>query len=152
MQDNVKAHLKNLLVSFSVFIISIILLFLPGDSRKVSDVGYALPKNFIKHVENGVTYYGERDFTVSYYTTHSGNGLPAIVSVSSETNPTVSIWVFYNSGQSKSSVFTPKSADHLGNATWLWTIPQKTSTERIRVVLRSENCYAELFITVYIND
>lgn len=152
MQDNVKAPLKNLLISFAVFTVSLLLLFLPSDSRTVTKLGLAPEKTFIKHVENGVTYYGERDFTVSYYTPDLTYGPPLSVTVTSETLPEVSIWVFYQTGMSMSNVFVPKVADGLGNATWSWRLPPNTSSEYIRIVLRSSKCYAELYIDLSIEN
>ena len=87
-------------------------------------------------------------FTVTGYSGSVSKGETAYINISSEYRNEISISVFYASGKSTSSVFVPKTPDDNGNVSWSWKIPASTSYEKIRVVLRSDTGYAELYIQI----
>lgn len=97
--------------------------------------------------ENGVRYLGD-GFAVSGFTASAARGESASVTVTAVNETKISIEVYYDSGKSTSSVFTPKTASGNGDAVWEWHIPKSTTTSEIRVVLRSADTYATFNITV----
>ena len=104
------------------------------------------------YAENGVRYLGDGSavsgFAVSGFTASAARGESASVTVTAVNETKVSIEVYYDSGKSTSSVFTPKTASGNGDAVWEWHIPKSSTTSEIRVVLRSADTYATFNITV----
>jgi hypothetical protein len=148
MQNNVKRSLLSATVSVLMLAILTLAYFLTLDfGISASSVPDTVNQNVNITDINGVKYLGN-GFEISEYTRSVKKGETAKITVSSENNISLNISVYYASGKSTSSVFSPKTVDKNTNAEWKWTVPSNSSTDKIRVVIRSADTYATLYIDV----
>lgn len=148
MQNYVKRNITPLLISVAVFLLLFVTLCLPFDQFIKIPVKPTDEPNSTVFEQNGVTYIGNRTFEVSDYTLKVAKGDQAHVTVSATTSTEVDITVYYPSGASTSSVFVPKLATKDQNAVWEWKIPSNTSADKIRIVLKSADTLAQLYIDI----
>ena len=104
------------------------------------------PISFSEHY--GVIKYVGKGFKVTEFTDSVKKGETARISVSSDDETEISISAYYSSGKSSSEIFKPKTAQLGNDAVWEWRVPTNTTSERIRIVLRSCDTYAILYIYV----
>lgn len=148
MQNNVKRKLLSAAVSLTVFLMLVFTLCLPSSATVTVDVAPSEQVEFKKTEADGVVYVGEQDFFVKDYNYTTNKGGAVSISVGAYVDTEVSITVYYASGASTSSVFVPKTATPTEDAVWEWKLHPNVSLPEIRIVLRSESCYAQLYITV----
>ena len=144
-----KKFLKNVcfsLIFFAVFL-SVFLICVKKDSNAVY-VPSCPESNISFPDQNDKIKYLKSSFTVTGFTESASKGDTAFVEVRSADHTEISITSFYSSGKSSSSAFIPKYPDESGYVRWEWKIPVNTTTDKIRIVLRSKTGYAELFIKV----
>ena len=146
MQNNVEKERLTLIalaVALAVFLLlagAFILMLEPREEYiYVSEAsGYSsLPSE----TRDGVSYLGT-ELSVTEYTKTVRRGEKARISVLAQAETDVWISVYYESGKSSSKVFVPKTASPEQHAEWEWTVPSGSTSEKVRVVLRSDNCYA----------
>lgn len=111
------------------------------DSTEHSPISFSEHYGLIKYVGKG--------FKVSEFTDSVKKGETAKISVSSDDKAEISISAYYSSGKSSSEVFMPKTAQCGEDAVWQWRVPTNTTSERIRIVLRSNDTYAILYIHIF---
>ena len=150
MQDNVSLRrtVTALLISLTIFILllaaSLTFLITPDTAyypSAVTPIGYSEAS-----VENGVTYIGS-GFRVSERTERVAKGQTAKVILTTTDTEEIEISVYYASGKSSSSVFIPKSAEN-GKISWEWNVPERTTADTIRIVLRGADTYATFKIDI----
>lgn len=146
MQNNVKRSLLAGIISFTLFIALLVAYFLMQDApTPVTNVPDGENTNANVFESDGVTYVGD-GFEISEYTHAVKKGETAKITASSEKKAKLEISVYYASGKSTSSVFSPKTVDKDASVEWKWTVPSNTSASKIRVVIRSGDTYATLYI------
>ena len=144
MQNNqaTKRTLAALSVSLTLFALLFAIclpsLFKPNDFYTPSAVTSSAPPHSTE--ENGVSYVGQ-GMTVTSYTEKTSRGDTARIEVSASDGAVIEISAYYASGKSSASVFKPKTVAD-GKAVWEWKVPESTTASSIRIVLRSEGCYA----------
>lgn len=143
MNDNVKYEraLVALAVSLSLFLL-LSAFCLPTLIKR--DNFYSLsavaPNGVTQRTENGVSYVGQ-GMTVISFTEKTSKGSVACVKAAAPDDTVIDISAYYASGKSSSSVFEPKTVAD-GATVWEWRVPKSTTADSIRIVLRTETCYA----------
>ena len=148
MQNNVKRTLFAGAVALITLALLLLCYFLTFDTPLPAlDVNDANESDIAVIESNGVSYVG-KGFEVSEYTKNVKKGETAKITVSTDTETELEIEVYYASGKSTSDVFRSKTATKNQDAIWTWTVSSNTTTSKIRVVVRSGDTYATLFIDV----
>lgn len=152
MENNVKeSHLRRTLISVIASVLVFLILFFalcfPSDPEKIFSVApmeVSMPLPTTRYL---VTYSGEKFLRIEYpYTVKKGETVT--LQVYSPRSAEISISVYYASGLSTSKVFKPKMTDNNNCVKWEWKIPKKTSTKKLRIMLRSKYTTAQLYIGV----
>ncbi len=146
MQNNV---VKRTLLSFACAIVTAISLFAAFCLPIEREIGYNVlphtsePAPAVYELDN-VTYIGS-GFTVVDYTYTVERGKTAIIATDAPLGTEIDIRAYYASGKSSANAFIPKASEN-GTVTWAWRVPKNSSSEHIRIVLRSSDTYATLYI------
>ena len=148
MQNNVKKTAGALIVATLIFatLLSVYLL-LPKEKYELVSVQSTTGTQISISEQNKITYVNN-GFEIAEYTEAVAKGQKAKISVSAKTDTVLSISVYYSSGKSDSKVFSDKIASANENAVWEWNVPSATTCDKIRVVVRSDDTYATLYIQV----
>ncbi len=141
MQNNVvKRTLLALLCAFVLCAALFAAAYLPIESsNKTSvstfdDVAKASFKNkSVEYVGNG--------FTVTEYSSSVKRGENAKIVVNAEKGTEIDIAAYYKSGKSEANVFCPQTAAN-ESIVWEWKVPKNSTSDSIRIVLRSDDTYA----------
>ena len=149
MQDNVNKSgtIAAIIAALITAVIMLIPFLLSVNQRDVN----LLPdleneQTVVLKEENGVKYVGS-GLLVADYTKTVFRGEKASVTALAENGTNIEIHAYYKSGKSTSNVFTPINATN-GAATWSWTVPKTSTSDTIRIVLRTANSYATFDISV----
>ncbi len=148
MQNNVKRSL--LAGVFSVVLLAALLIayFLTlNEPTPVIDIPSQDSEGINTKSSDGVTYVGN-GFEIVEYTHSVKKGETAKITVSAEDESELDISVYYTSGKSTASVFSSKTVNKDTSAEWKWTVPSTTTADEIRIVIRSSDTYATLYIDV----
>jgi hypothetical protein len=148
VQSNVKRSL--FAGTLSLFLLSGLLIayFLMLDTpTPATDVPSQDSEGIHTKSNDGVTYVGD-GFEITEYTHSVKRGEIATVTVVAEKEDTLDISVYYASGKSSASVFSPKTVGKASSAEWKWTVPVNITVNKIRVVIRSSDTYAILYIDI----
>ena len=148
MQNNVKKTLLNLAVSIATFIILAVVLITPSSGTKAHLQAPTTKVCGVSYEKDGVTYVGGDSFSVYYYPKTAQKGDMALIIVHSDKEVSVDIQVYYASGASTSDTFVKKLASADLPATWEWKISSQTSADKLRVVLTSDDTYAQFYIDI----
>lgn len=142
-----KRLIAALSVSLAIFITGGAFYVFSLDPRPAFKVDENAPSTLVSREEGGISYQGDGLY-VPYYTKTVKKGKKATVEVVASPEENVSISVYYPSGKSSSSALNDKAADVYGKAVFDFTIPATTQAEQIRVVIRTENARATLYIDI----
>lgn len=142
MQNNVVKRSLLALVCAALTAISLFAAFcLPVESEDIYDVPPHSTESAPTAYEiDGVTYIGS-GFAVTDYTCTVERGKTAIIAADAPAGTEIDIRAYYASGKSSASAFTAKVSEN-GTVTWSWRVPKNSSSELIRIVLRSTDTYA----------
>jgi hypothetical protein len=149
MQDNVKR--PSTVTALLAAAITVIIMLVPFlISTREQDKIYYVPEATASNVsfteKNGVRYIGD-EFAVVNYTETVVRGKKASVTVHTENSAIVDIKVYYKSGRSQSTAFSPKITID-GIAFWEWTVPKSSTSDKMRIVLRTETTMATFDIYI----
>ncbi len=148
MQNNVaKRTCLALLCSLLLCTVLFVLIFLPIEDRNAQAVpSISEPTSQVYDEQDGVKYIGT-GFTVSEYSAAVKRGETATVTVCAERGTKINISAYYKSGKSQADAFTAKTVT-ADSVSFTWTVPRTSTSESIRIVLRSADTYATLLITL----
>lgn len=149
MQDNVKkpSIKAALLAAMLTAIIMLVPFLISTNTREVIYLPELSADSNIKFTEkDGIRYIGQ-GFSVADYTKTVSRGEKASVTVLADSEVIIDIRAYYKSGRSVSEIFSPKRATD-GSATWVWTVPKASTSDKIRIVLRTESSYATFDIEI----
>ena len=149
MQDNVKK--PSTFIAVLAAIITVVIMLVPFlitvKQRNVDLIPDTKNEHTVVFNEvNGVKYVGN-GLLVADYTKTVCRGEKASITALAENGTDIEIYAYYKSGISTSSVFKPINATY-GAATWVWTVPKTSSSDTIRIVLRTSSSYATFDISV----
>ena len=148
MQNNVKRTLIALAVSTILFISIVFTYFFIADANNNTVALPDTPDVTLQMTElDGVQYVGN-GFEILEYTKSVQKGSNAKIVASSNGEAQLDISVYYASGKSASKVFSEKNVSADTDAVWEWTVPKASTTDSIRVVIRSRDTYATFYIDV----
>lgn len=106
-----------------------------------------IEKSDLPMSETGSVKLFGNGFAVAEYTKTVKRGSKAKITLDAPSGTSVDICAYYASGKSNSKVFTEKISEN-GTVSWEWTIPKSSKSDNVRIVLRSNDTYATLNITV----
>jgi hypothetical protein len=148
MQDNVKS--PSVRVALLIAILTFFIMLIPFALTVKRDHAEYVPDvsggNISITEKDGIKYVGS-GLTVANYTKTVTRGEKASVKVFAENGTVIDIDAYYKSGKSTSAVFNPITVTS-GTAYWEWTVPSSSTSDKIRIVLRSESSYATFDIEI----
>ena len=149
MQDNVKTPsvrlaLLSAILTFAVMFFPFALTVNENQTAFVPDVDFA--GNISITEKDGVKYVGS-GLLVADYTEAVTRGEKASVTAFAENGTVIDIKAYYKSGKSEAAVFKPITATQ-GAVCWEWTVPKTSTSDKIRIVLRTESSYASFDIAI----
>ena len=97
--------------------------------------------------KNGVIIIGEGT-EIAYRPESVYPGETAWIALNGSPNTLYDINVYYPSGISAAKAFADKCSDESGRVSWEFKVSAKTSADRLRVVIRSEETYISFYIPV----
>ena len=136
-----------LAVSLAVFVTCGAFYVFSIEPQSAFKIGEKEASDYESREENGISYDGEGIF-IPYYTQIVKKGEKAKIEVVASPEENVSISVYYPSGKSNSSALEDKAADIYGKAVFSFNIPASTQADQIRVVIRTENARATMYIDI----
>ncbi len=147
MQNNVvKRTFCALICSVLTALALLFVLYIPSKDEHICIVSENDKSDINISALEDVTLIGD-EFSLSDYTKTVKSGEKAKISLDAQDGTVVSICAYYTSGKSNAKAFIEKTAEN-GTIVWEWTVPKNSKSDKIRIVLRSENTYATFNISI----